>query len=319
MKTSTILKTLFGLAGAGLAGYFIVREYKKNVKTIEVQEETERKELEKIGINKDQFEKEIVPGLDDDNLTKALLFCVKSNTDIDDDAIDIQSCIDNENVIHLRQTDARGFKSFDYLFEIPEDATQDSGNFKRPKINHYLREFKEVREEVEKTFGLRVHVGLEGYFIFRYKNVEGKLIQATARIPEEYYRPYADNEHDGLVDYISAIRENYNLINLSSLYQQGCTEVEILDVRLLYKYSFDRRSLDLKKSYEILKYLKNIVCVTRDRASREDKLYMDRGQAGVVSYDYVMFNTVGPAGNWNLLYYYEKLPKEGIITNCFDY
>lgn len=317
MKTAKILKVLFGTAVVGLTGYFIHKEYKKQVKKQEEQDRIRENKLAEVGINKDRFDRDMVPGKDDDNLEKALFICVRSNSDIDDDAIDIQNCIDNENVIHIRQSGARDNGSFDYLLEIPESATNpEQGNYHFPRINDFLRSFKTYKLNLEQMTGRRVFTNLEGYFIVKFKqrgHADEKL--GVAAINKMLYSQYADDHHDGLVDYITDIRNNNLQVDLSGLdIDDDFYDIKVIDVRLLFKFSFNRKDLDIKTSYDILKYLRDEVKVYRGKNTNLDNL--DKGY----SYDYIMFNTLGPAGNWSLLHYYTKCEDTGkIISDFFTY
>ena len=312
MKTATIVKALLGTAIAGIAGYFITKEVKKQVKKQEKEDQVEKERLANVGIDKDRFDREMIPGIDDNNLEKALFICVRSNSDIDNDSIDIQNCIDNENVIHIRQFGARD-NNFDYLLEIPESATNpEQGNYHSPRINDFLISFKNAKISLEKEMGLKIFTNLEGYFIVKCKKrIDGKEILGVVAIDNRLYYQYADEKHDGLVNYITDVRNNNLQVDFSKLNIEDFYDIQVIDVRLLFKFSFNRNDLDIKRSYEILKYLRDEINVVRGRNSSD----LSKG----FKYEYVMFNTLGPAGNWSLLHYYTVDSNKRIVSDFFTY
>lgn len=299
-----LVKFLLTGVGLGVLGYLAKREYDKSVKRQEEQEEKRQERLKNIGIDPDRFDKEMVPGEDDENLVKALYMSV--DTEIDEDIIDIQNCIDNDNVIHLRQFDVEGRdKTIDILFEIPESSSE-RGNFSVPKIADYINAFMKKKNELEKTLMQQVRTGLEGYFVVKCKNEEGHEVLGTTRIPKEIHLPYAFGKNDGLVDYIDRMRADGLNIDLSNFKLDGCTDIEVLDIKLLFKLSINRELTDLSTIKEILK---DLVDFEVERS----------GSKNSTVYKYIMFNAYGPAGNWSLLHYYIHEKGNGIVIRDYLY
>ena len=118
MKNSMkILSTLALLAGAG---YLLYRGYKKELKKLEKEENIEKEKLDQLGVSKEKIEEEMVPG--DNNLVKALYTGIEFSDKWDIDYVDIDGCLENENVIHVGISDTPNGKQQDlaFMLEIPE-------------------------------------------------------------------------------------------------------------------------------------------------------------------------------------------------------
>lgn len=298
------VKILLAGAGVGILSYLVTREYKKSINR-QVQEDKEKEEkLIEAGIDPERFEKEMV-GVDNENMVKALYLSL--DTEIDEDIIDIQNCIDNDNVIHLRQFDMdRRDKTIDILFEIPETSSE-RGNYNVPKISDYINAFMKKKTELESKLKQQIRTGLEGYFVVKFKNNEGHPVIGTTRIPKEIHLPYAYGKNDGLVDYIDQMRaHNMKAIDLSNFKTKGVTDVEVLDIKLLFKLSINREINDLSTIRNILK---DLVDFEVER----------HGSSSKTVYKYIMFNAYGPAGNWSLLHYYTFKKGDGVVIEDYEY
>lgn len=304
-----ILKVILAGLGIGLLGFLVSKNYKKEVKKLENKDAEEKKNLAKVGIDKERFDKEMIPGIDDNNLVKALYLSVDSEWD--EDVINIQNCIDNENVIHLGQSDAEN--TFNMSFEIPAEV---KGDFNSPTTIDFLRELGKAKRELEEkltkeyNFNYRIFTGLEGYFIVKFKNIEGHNMQGVLRVSEELYRPYATEKHDGFVEFVNNFREKglkaEDLVKSDSYDLINVIDLEILDIKVLYRMSVKRQFVNIQILKDMIKYLM-------------DNIEVKRGKGSKVTYDYVMFNTLGPAGNWSLLHYYEFLKGKGIVVSDYEY
>lgn len=291
--------------GLGILGYLVSREYKKSIKRQEQQDEQVREKLTEAGIDPDRYEKELESS-EDNSIVKALYMSL--DTEVDVDVINIQNCIDNDNVIHLRQFDEDGKdKTLDILFEIPESMSE-RGNFSVPKIVDYINTFMKKKSELEKQLLQQVRTGLEGYFVVSYINEEGHKIIGTTRIPKEMHLPFASGKNDGLTSYIDHLRSNGMKVDLSRFETVGGTNVEILDVKLLFKLSINRELTDLSTLRNILKDLIDFE-VVRPGSNNNVKTV----------YEYIMFNAYGPAGNWSLLHYYTHEKGNGVVIRDYEY
>ena len=284
--------------GLGILGYLISRKYKKSISRQEKVEEQRRESLKSVGVDPDRFDEEMIPGVDDDNLVKALYLCADSK--MDKDIISIGNCIDNDNVIHLRQYDQEGMdKTIDILFEIPETSS-DRGNYNVPKISDYINSFMDKKNELEKKLLQQIRTGLEGYFIVEYTDEQGHKNHGSVRIPKELHLSYAFGKNDGLTDYIDKMRSsNLSEIDLSGFRCNGYN-VTVLDIKLLFKLSIRRESVNLVT-------LDNII------NSLVDFEVKRKGYKAKTVYEYIMFNAYCPSGGWSLMHYYTKT-QNGIIA-----
>lgn len=301
-----IAKFILASAGIGILGYLVSREYKKSVERQKQEDKQREEELTEVGIDPERFEKEMVPGIDDENQVKALFMSV--DTEIDEDIINVQNCIDNDNVIHLRQfdTDQRD-KTIDFLFEIPESSSE-RGNYSVPKIADYINAFMKKKNELEKKLKQQIRTGLEGYFVVKFKNEYGHPMMGTVRIPKEIHLPYAYGKNDGLVDYIDQMRlDNLKKIDLSNFKINDVTDIEVIDIKLLFKLSINRELVGLKTLKEIL--INDLIDFEVNRSGSNSKTI----------YEYVMFNAYGPAGNWSLLHYYTYNKGKGVVIEDYEY
>lgn len=303
-----IVKILLAGAGLGILGFLVRREFKKSVERQVLEDKARDEKLLEAGIDPERFDKEMVPGVDDENMVKALY--ISLDTEIDKDIIDIQNCIDNDNVIHLRQFDVEGRdKTIDILFEIPETSSE-RGNFNVPKITDYINAFMAKKNELEKELKQQIRTGLEGYFVVQFKDSRGHKIQGIRRIPKELHLPYSRGKNDGLVDYIDYLRsKDFKSVDLSKYfdtsdnYYEG---VELLDIKLLFKLSVNR---ELTNLLTIRGILKDLIDFEVSRAGSQSKTV----------YEYIMFNAYGPAGNWSLLHYYNFRKGKGVVIEDYEY
>lgn len=299
-----IVKILIAGVGVGTLGYLLHREYKKSIIRQVQEDEKLGNELKEAGIDPERFNKENVSDVTE-NMVKALYMSV--DTEIDEDIIDIQNCIDNDNVIHLRQFDIEGRdKTIDILFEIPESSSE-RGNFNVPKIADYINAFMKKKNELEKDLDQQIRTGLEGYFVVKFKNNDGHPMIGTISIPKELHLQYARGKNDGLVSYIDQMRAlDLKNVDLSNFKIEGGTDLQVLDIKLLFKLSINR---ELTKLSTVREILKNLVDFEVER----------QGSYLKTIYKYIMFNAYGPAGNWSLLHYYTYRKDEGIVIEDYEY
>lgn len=293
-----IVKLILALCGVGAISYFAVKEYKKAVKRDEKEEKEFEKTLNDVGISKKRFEKEMIPGEDDNNLVKALLLSIDSDPkwDIDSFYIDENNeLLRSENVIHLRQqTDARGDEKFDLLFEIPFKP----GNYNYPQLRDFIIGINEYKKYLEENEGFEIRTKLEGYFlIIKDGNV------SMASIPAEYYSKFATDNNDGLGNYVKHLKKvGVKEVNLPD-------GMKVMSAKLLYKLSFNRNDLTIAKAKEILD----------DIINKEDYLVIGNDDNTEVRYDGVIFNTKDSSGYWSLINCYDLDEKNNIFVNSYAY
>lgn len=303
-----IVKILIAGIGVGTLGYLLHREYKKSIIRQVQEDEKLDNELKEAGIDPKRFDNEDLSDVNE-NMVKALYMSV--DTEIDEDIIDIQNCIDNDNVIHLRQFDIEGReKTIDILFEIPESSSE-RGNFNVPKIADYINAFMKKKNELEEKLNQQIRTGLEGYFVVGYINNDGHPIMGTVKIPKELHLPYAHGKNDGLVAYIDQMRnldlKNIDIDELSKFVDiQGNTDLQVFDIKLLFKLSINR---ELTKLSIVKEILKDLVDFEVER----------QGSYLKTTYEYIMFNAYGPDGTWSLMHYYIHEKSKGVMIEDYYY
>lgn len=305
----------FGVAIATVAvGYLLYRRFRKEVKNLKEEEEKNEKELESLGVSKESREKiseEMLPG--DDNLVKALYAGIQFNSDWDIDIINIDSCLKNENVIHVgMERSQTGSSLLTLLVEIP--AIKE-GNYRSPKIGDFVTALSKASEQMYNIAGItnegvRPITRLVGYFVVSYKDEENKENKYEfIKIPQELHRSYARGKHDGLVEYISALRSGQESGTLDMETSDGREfRGEAIDVQLFFKISFPIKGgiitngIDLGTGLKCLKYI------------------IDEVQVGEeITYDYIMFHAPDENGKWNLFKYYTINEKRQIIIDEYTY
>ena len=294
-----ILKVIIAGIVLGIAGFLVTKNIKKEVKKLEDADEKEAERLAEEGLDKRRMDKEMIPGVDDDNFTKALFMSIDSEWD--EDFIDAQKCIDHQNVIHIGHTDTE----FNVFLEIPKKI---KGNYNSPSITDYLRVLKQEKYKLiehlsrNSAFKYKIFSGLEGHIIVTFKNPEGNTSHGTMLITEKLYESYADENFDGFVRFVEDFRSMSPKEQLDVLYKSGSynldgiTDLEVLDVKVLYRYTFNRQFITINVAKDILEYIVDNIKVS----------VKGNNNGSGVQYDYIMFNTLGPAGNWSLLHYYEN-------------
>ena len=334
MKNSMkILGTLALLAGAG---YLLYRGYKKELKKLEKEENIEKEKLDQLGISKEKIEEEMVPG--DNNLVKALYTGIEFSDKWDIDYVDIDGCLENENVIHVGISDTPNGKQQDFAFmlEIPEI---DEGNYKSPKIRDYISKFSEAAKHLwydivnmsdRNSAGRRPITRLVGYFVVSYKK-EGETEERFkfVKIPEDLHKPYAHGEHDGLTEYVAALRggkEKFGKVDIELVDEDGdpIKMAKAIDVQLFFKIIIpiqrndigcNRPGINLETGLKCLKHLTEIEIV---------KDIDDTGKYSV-TYDHIMFHAQDEkTGKWSLFKYYtttidKETNKRRVIIRDYTY
>lgn len=299
----TLVKLILAGLGIGAVGFLVKREYDKAKIKQEQADQKLEQELRESGINKESYEKEIVAEEDEDNLTKKTYLSLALSPEIDIDDISVSKFIDKgaENIIHLRTSQFRGTPTFDFLLEIPKYYV---GWNKRdiPNIKDYLSYFSgPVKEEIMKLTGLEVKTRLEGYYMISCNDSEDCI---SVRISEEDYSPYADNNSDGLSNYIIELSVNEQLrreLRVEDFRLNEVRNYEVVEAILVFKLSMPRKTenyphgLTVKSVRNILKYLTD-----------DSRVYISKSgnEKNVITYPYIMANTEDKYGIWSLAEYY---------------
>lgn len=330
-KSLKIFGVLALLAGTG---YVLYKKYKQEMKKLEKEEKEENEKLEQLGVSKEKIEEEMVPG--DNNLVKALYTGVEFNSKWDLDFIDIDGCLKNENVIHVGISDTpNGKQDLAFLLEIP---AFNEGNYKAPKIKDFISNFSsaanhlwyDIVKVAPRESGRRPITRLEGYFVIAYRKPnDSEEYFKFIKIPEELYRPYAHGKHDGLVEYVSALRsgrEKFGEVDCMGMVDDDgnpITKAKAIDVQLFFKIAFPiqtntedgpRRGINLETGLQCLEYLVNKVEILGESGDDKDR----------VTYDHIMFHAQDEkTEEWSLFKYYTvKTDKDGnrrVIIDEFTY
>lgn len=305
MKTTKILGVLAVAAGLG---YVLYKKYKKEMSKLEYEEKVEEKKLNDLGVSKKKVEKEMVPG--DNNLTKAIYAGIITNTKWDLDLIDIDGCLNHENVIHVIENDSQ----LSFLIEIPSFK---DWSHKTPSIGDYITCFSKAADHMwyditkisKRGERFRPITRLEGYFVVSYVNDEEEEEYKYIKIPEELYKQYSRGKHDGLVEYISAVRDGKET---NALEIDDSIEGKAIDVQLFFRIS-----------YPIQRPMSNSVGLTLDTGLECLKYLVDEleiGKNSTVTYDHIMFHVPVKAGeDINLFKYYTIDENNTIIIDEYTY
>lgn len=329
MKTRTG-KLLFGLAIAGVA-LLAYKAFKKECKKLRDAEKEETEELEALGVSQEKLQNDMIPEEDDNNLVKRLFHSVKFNSQWDEDLLDVKGFLENENVIHVRQSDTSD--TLDFLIEIPEVSLDDE-NKRSPKIGEYITscsaaKIKMWKDIVGEDKCPEPYSELEGYFVVAYELEPGGEEQnRIVKIPRRLYQEYATEKHNGLTEYIKLVRsgvvkQKLDPRDVFSRYEyEGDEEVNVYNVRAIhvqtmYRISFHIRridglgrktpGIDLPRALKCLRYLVDEFSVTRGMITK--------------TYDHIIFHSPGDYEKWNLLWYYttavikDKGVRERIIVS----
>lgn len=330
-----MIKTIGVLALIASTGYILFKKYKQEIKEIEEKEEKEEKRLEQLGIPKKRVEEEMVPG--DCNLVKALFAGIEYNNRWDVDFIDVESCLKNENVIHVGISDTPNRKKdLSFLIEIPSFNEKDDYYF--PRINDYITTLSKASEHLwynvvkvseKEDVTIRPVHKLIGYFVISYTK-QGDIEKhfKYVRIPSELYKSYARENRDGLSEYISALRSGREVIKKVKCYgmvdEDGdlISESEAIDVQLFFSMSFPLqgneliKNIDLESGIKCLDYLVNAVEIINNVSKNENYK---------VTYDHIMFHAPNEkTGKWDFFKYYtsevnEKTGKRNVVIGEYTY
>lgn len=196
------------LLGAGYLFY----EARKSYKKIEKQEEEETKAADQLKVNKEDLLKK-------NNLVEATFTgCTSEGNSLFDEeeissVFDVDSAIDAENTIHLRETGVKeenGRNYFQIMVEIPTTKESDYTEHKNPKIGDYVRCLGLAAEDIKNIVGMKgkPYQKLEGYYAITYTAGNGENYSKMIKIPEEIYSKYSQNSpKEGLTSYVRLIRD----------------------------------------------------------------------------------------------------------------
>lgn len=191
------LKVALGLGGGAILAGLCYRQYKKELtkikteeKNIERREETLKVEAEKIGINKEKFDKELSK---DGCFLKAIYTGLRFNPRFDLDLFDLDNGYSSDFTIAVNL----GVKDGQTEFQC---RLKDSDKYNDPKVADYIRciceTLRELREE--KNWNFWMNKSLVVYFRFT-DNVTG-LVHEKA-IPQGVFNAWADERHAGEVSF----------------------------------------------------------------------------------------------------------------------
>ena len=368
-----ILKIAIGVGALIVAGVVVVKIIKEESKKLDNEEKKINKEFEDLGLSKEKVKEEFNKEEDKDNYVKAIyhsiMFGSVDNECLDRDLLKVCSdykngkslrngALDNENVIHVMQSDTpKGEKLLDFYFEIPE-FTYKQGTFKYPKLKDFIRNIRlaalYMSSNIIRYTPMPVWE-LIGYYVISYK-IKGRIdpktkepivYQKQIRIPKKDYEKYADDKHDGLFNYIKDIYrkivndEERRPIEIS-LYDPDLKEgEEIYDWKfiipvLMFKVSFpiatyngpEAIGINIKTAIKCLKYLTEELVISQDSG---------RGRLGGAShteirYEHIMFHSKNykyPEEGFDFMKYYTiakvkdkenpDLQKEEIISDSYTY
>lgn len=343
MKT---LKILGSLSAILLIIYVFYKNCKKEVKKLEEAEKKTNAELKELGIPVKKLEKEMIPGLDDDNLVKTMFISMEFSDKIDSSFIDPDKAIDSEKVIHVRQTTDTKTKRqrLNFTLEIPTDyISSTKGNYNSPRLPDFIRCSKDAALYMSDNFvkfAERPRTSLEGYFVFEYRYAdmpEDEFYYTSARIPECFYSRFAKDGHDGLSEYIEYLntsrggtKEEVQEITSYLFCNTGSREIgkiNLVDAILYFNISFEIQDnieptgINLKTGLDCLNWLidpENGFKVTRGNKgnSREE-----------FKYEHILFHAPDDSKykKWSLLWYYTTDDPENrsasrrVISKDFTY
>lgn len=329
---------IFGvLALIASTGYVLYKAYKQEFKKLEKEEKKEKAELEELGISKEKVEEEMVPG--DNNLVKAMYTGIRFSSYWDLDYINTKGCLNSQNVIHVGISDTPyGKQGLAFMFEIP--ATTE-GNYRAPRIGDYISSFsaaaKHLWYDVVKVAdpedeNSKPITKLEGYLSVSYKkDGDDEEYLKLVKIPQELYSMYRTKDHDGLTEYVEAVRSrrvkfnnlDCKLMDLMDMVDDDgkyIFEAKAKDVLLFFKIVFPiqlktengvTRGINLKSGIQSLEYLIDSVEVI--------------GKNGRVTYDHVLFHPQNEKNNnWVYFQYYDtekdkETGEEKVLIFEFDY
>ena len=324
-KTSKV----WGAVALSLAAiYVFYKKCKKEVKKLEEAEKKTQEELKDLGVSVSKLEKEMIPGIDDDNLVKAMYISMEFG-DGDTDIFDPDEGINSYKVIHVRQsTDTRTKRQrLDFMLEIPFEYLEETqGNFNCPRLPDFIRCSKEASRYLSDNFvnnGVKLEqfkehpkTGLEGYYIFEYRYADMTEDQqsyfAPVKIPDYFYSRYAKNGHNGLTDYIKHLKQEgtskdelHEIVSYLFYCSNGreISKICIVDAVLYFNISFGIQNtfnpigINLKTGLECLDWLYDKFRVKRNKDSENEGF----------KYEHILFHAPDESSkykDWSILWYY---------------
>jgi len=283
MKLRNFLKATLIIAGVAVGGYLVIREYKKQRKNIDDQEKRGREESERQGIDPDVEETETLESImnnkkraEDNNLVKQIYSEMHRDPQVDLDIIDLDKSLKAaEGLIYVKQ---EGDKLF-FLVEIPRKGP---GDFTSPGIGDYVRAFNGSRENGQEGAANYIYNNivrfsnppisrLVGVMVLGYRYAEqdkdAPRSYMMVEIPPVMYEKYKTDKHDGLTDFVWAVRDNIDTKDsipvVEDLGDEDRVDVTVVDVMLCWKIGFgiQRRvgagglGINCKMAQQALKWL----------------------------------------------------------------
>ena len=352
-----LLKITLGIGVLVLAGAAVLRIIREEKKKFEKEEKEIDKGLDNLGLNKEKAEEEFKNKSDERNFVKALYHTIEFGSldgEVwDRDLIRIHSeigkngkskgngALDNENVIHVMQSDApKGGEILEFYFEIPSSTYMENAQQRYPRIGDYIKAFKLAATHMSDSiikFTPKPIWELIGYYVISYK-IRGREIigengekvpeefQTQIKIPKKDYESFADinEKHDGLFDYIKSMYKRISggkkqnpiqveIINPDLKPWEEIYDLKIVAPVLMFKISFqiareggpNSLGINLKTATKCLRYLTEDLVISRNRDTT--KRFLEKNINIEIRYNHVMFHSKDykyPEAGFDLLRYY---------------
>lgn len=311
MKKLTKISCAVVTSALAFVAYKSYKNWKKRKEREEEVESKRKEELDSMGVSVEKLDKEIDIDEDENNLVKGLYVGVRFNPEWDLDIIDVDTCLEKSNIIHLMQFN-KGHLSF--VFEIPEIKNNT------PKIGDYITKFSSTAnklwEDIVK-YSPKPKTSLLGYFIVSYKEKDSDETKyGYLRIPESLYSPFADDKHDGLTEYIHRLRtgqeQKSTVLDGVNFGDTGVVEMKAIDVQLFFQIEFPIQTknsygINLMSGMKCLRYLTENVTV-KGKNGRE------------VEYRNIFFHAPNPIDKeWDFMYYYDTDSNNNVIATDFEF
>lgn len=286
------------LAAAGLT-YIVVKKAKKAEQDINDQETQDQQDLAELGVDTETLKNHGV-SLNED-LVKGIQQMIYRSKDWDDDMINEiinpDTVLEKDAVLHLVETEFRGKKQLDFIFELP-NYTEEA--YKFPKIKDFKMAIDKAAEEMwahKVVKSNKPYKRFEGYVVVNViqNGDEDSERSYIKRIPCEWYKDYATEANDG----VARFYEDYNdpkkheelkqglLKNFLDNYVTGPREgfeFHIADVFLGWRISFQVQGNNRGQGINLITAVKCIQYIVDEFEVRRD------GGNKIIKYDHILFH-----------------------------
>ena len=293
-SSKKILWVVGSLLVAAGATYFVIKKTRETEQEIDEQEEKDQKDLEDLGVNTETLKNHGVSITE--NLVQGIHQTIRHSTDWDIDTIDPDLVLEDNSIVHVKESEFKGKTHLDFVFELP-NYTEDS--YKFPKIKDFKLAFDKLSDELwahHVVKSPRPYRRIEAYVVISVENEEtGTKKDYIKKVPQEWYKSYANEQNDGVARFYEDYndpKKNEDLKNglVNNFIKDFVTgdrdgfKFTVSDLFLAWRISFQVQNNNRGEGINLISATKSLKYITEEfKVQRE-------GGKGEVKFEHILFH-----------------------------